>query len=180
MTVTPLASTNLVQVPLGSLGGVTGGLGIGAKATNTVCVGSAVSGCGAFATTDNDLNLEASLGRMLPGGGFRQVAGISLPEKFDAQIAPGQLSVSGQVGGVVTVGSRTVGKVVPFNFDVPLPTVAKSAAASAAGNKVAPQSAGTTVTKSRPTVSRAKSTVSKALKAKPSRKSEDNAGGGSK
>jgi len=171
VSTTPISTAGFAQVLAGPLGGVSSGLGLGAGSSNTICVGSAVSHCGGeIASTHTVLNVNASLARVTPVGGYKPLGSINLPEQFDAQVTPGQLSVSGHVGGEVTVGQRTVGKIVPFGFTVPLPT-ANSALARNQASSLAPQRArlsASGTTRAQSAVSRVRTAISKTLNGKPS------------
>jgi hypothetical protein len=184
-SVTPIVNSGSTTYQLGPLGGLAVAKGISVGADNTVCVGSAVAGCGVIASTANVLNFNGSVVRLTPVGGIKTVAAINLPEEFKATLAPDHLSVSGQVGGQVAVGTRIVGKVVPFGFDVPLPTANGSLLRSQAAGRTSLQtsslgakparliSAGTTRTSAQSAVSRTRTTIVKALKDKASRAHHD-------
>jgi hypothetical protein len=171
---TPFGAQNSVSVLTGPNGGLTLGQTANIGTTDWLCLGSGYAHCNinAFAQTGNDLQSAVTLSRQLPGGGTQQLASIDLPNEIAARLEPDALTVTGQVGGVATVGSHSIGKVVPINITIPRPAASMLSATSSSRASAASTPVGA---KAKPLngLSRVKAAVSKALSSKPFHKDSD-------
>jgi hypothetical protein len=101
-----------LELGAGGSGGLSGGAGL--------CLGSAegTDGCGVGQTAFASLGLpiQAGLGT---GGSTTNIASVNLPNNLAVSVGGGQFSVEGDIGGEVSVGSVTLGRVIPINIQIP-------------------------------------------------------------
>jgi hypothetical protein len=108
------ASLRLGSLELG--GGGEGTLSGGAG----LCLGSAqgTTGCttGQTAFASLDVPIKAGFGT---GGSTTNVFAVNIPTNLAVAVGGGQFSVEGDIGGTVSVGSVTLGRVIPVNVQIP-------------------------------------------------------------
>lgn len=84
-----------------------------------LCLGSAAATCGgraAYAGFAAPVDATLHTG---PTSDETNVFSVNIPTKLSAQVANRQLSVTGTVGGTVSVGQVTLGRVIPVDIQIP-------------------------------------------------------------
>lgn len=85
-----------------------------------LCLGSATASCGgAIAALGGTAQFSGGVGVLTPNNGYTNIVSVSLPNTLSAKVTPGQFSVTGDVGGTVTVGNVSIGRVIPVNVQIP-------------------------------------------------------------
>ncbi len=92
----------------------------------TLCTRSADCG-GVIAQSTANVQLFGALNLSRPGDVIATVQ-ISVPDSISVVLKPDRLSITGQIGGTLTVGSTTFGNVVPIDVQIPFPAALPVAA----------------------------------------------------